>query len=98
MANSDKVKIEQNATRIIRWLAEHRAELEQNGIAEATLAGSVGLAEREVTQAVDYLENHEAVVRFPHASTTPPSMLLKPGRGLADLLEKEAEGQQAANG
>ncbi len=97
MANSDKVKIEQDATRVIRWLAEHRAVFEQTGIDETTLSGSVGLAETEITQAVDHLENHEAVVRFPHASTTPPSVILKPGRGWADLLKKVAEAGRATN-
>lgn len=97
MANSDKLKIEQNATRITDWLAEHRAEFEQQGIVEATIAGAVGLADSEVTEAVDHLENHEAVVRFPHASTTPPSIVLKPGRGWHDLLERENKGQEAAN-
>lgn len=98
MASNDKIQNELNATRITDWLAEHRAVFEQSGIDEATLAASVGLAETDVTQAIDHLENHETVVRFPHASTTPPTIILKPGRGWAELLKKKAEGLQAANG
>jgi hypothetical protein len=54
------------------------------------------LADTEVADAVDHLENHEAVVRFPHASSTPPSIVLKPGRGWHDLLQDEE--REAANG
>lgn len=97
MANQDKVKTEQDATRIIHWLTEQRATFEHEGIDEATLAGSVGLAEEEVTRAVDHLENHETVVRFPHASATPPKVILKPGRGWIEVMKNEEVERQAAN-
>ena len=83
-------KVDQNASRITHWLTEHRAEFEQGNIEEMVLANSVGLAQDEVTQALDRLENREAVVRFPHPLHTPPQIMIKPGRGWQDLLEKEA--------
>jgi hypothetical protein len=83
-------KADPNASRIIHWLIEHSAELEQGNIEEAHLADAVGLAKDEMTQAIDYLENHEAVVRFPHPLHTPPRIMIKPGRGWQDLIEKEA--------
>lgn len=95
MADDHKAKIEQDSTRIVKWLAEHRAEFEQNGVDEASIGGSVGLTEEEVTRAVDYLENHEEVVRWPQALTTPPRFLLKPGRGWPEIADRAVgEGQR----
>lgn len=94
MADDHKAKIEQDSTRIVNWLAEHRAEFEQNGVDEAGIGSSVGLTEDEVRRAVDYLENHEEVVRWPQALTTPPRFLLKPGRGWPEIADRAAgEGQ-----
>ena len=78
MADDRKTKAERNARRVAEWLAEHRTEFEQGGVAENQLAGAAGLPEKELTEAVDHLENREEVVRFPNS-------LLKPGRGWAEL-------------
>lgn len=95
MADDHKAKIEQDSTRIVNWLAEHRADFEQNGVDEAAICGSVGLTEDEVRRAVDYLENHEEVVRWPQALTTPPRFLLKPGRGWPEIADRAVgEGQR----
>ena len=94
MADDHKTKVEQDADRILNWLTQHQGEFEQNGVEEATLAGSVGLTEEEVTRAVDHLESHEEVVRMPQGLTTPPQFLLKPGRGWPERLKSAAgEGQ-----
>jgi hypothetical protein len=78
----------QNVDRIVGWLIEHRAEFEQEGVDEHGLTGSIGMSEAEVTAAVDYLENHEDVVRWPKSIDTGPRFVLKPGRGWPQLLEK----------
>jgi hypothetical protein len=88
-------EVDQNTSRIIHWLSEQRAKFEQGEIEEKFLADSVGLTKEEVTQSIDWLENREAVVRFPHPSSTPPQTMIKPGRGWQDLVEKESG--QAAN-
>ena len=80
MAEDHRTQIKQNAGRIIEWLVKHSTEFEGEGIGEDGLASSVGLAENEVMEAVDYLENHEDVVRFPHPLASPPRLVLKPGR------------------
>jgi hypothetical protein len=82
-------KADPNTIRIMQWLAEHSAEFEQGSIEEAQIASAVGLANDDVTTAIDWLENKEAVVRFPHPLSTPARTMLKPGRGWHDLLEKE---------
>ena len=87
-------EVDQNTSRIIHWLSEHRAQFEQGEIEEKFLADSVGLTKEEVTRSIDRLENREAVVRFPHPSSTPPQTMIKPGRGWQDLVEK-APGQAA---
>jgi hypothetical protein len=46
---------------------------------------SASLPAEEVTEGVDYLENREEVVRFPHPLETPLRVELKPGRGWAQL-------------
>jgi hypothetical protein len=89
-------KMDQNTSRIIHWLIEHSAEFEQGKIEEMLLADSVGLAKDEAMRAIDYLENREAIVRFPHPLSTPPQTMIKPGRGWQDLLEKDA-GKAAGN-
>jgi hypothetical protein len=80
---------DQTISRIVRWLTDHSAEFEQGEIEERLLADSTGLTKDEVTQAIDHLENREAIVRFPHPSSTPPQIMIKPGRGWQDLVEKE---------
>jgi len=93
MTDKHKAKIQQDATRLVNWLTEHRAEFEQNGVDEASLRSSVGLSEDEVREAVDYLENHEDVVRRPQALTTPPRFLLTPGRGWPVIAKGEVSTQ-----
>jgi hypothetical protein len=83
-------KADPNTSRIIHWLTEHSAEFEQGKLEEMRLADSIGLTQDEVTKAIDTLENREAIVRFPHPLSTPPQIMIKPGRGWQDLLEKES--------
>ena len=96
MAEGDKPKVEQNALRVAEWLADNRAEFEEQGINEDRVAAAVGLGEAEVAAALDRLENHEEVVRMPHALTIPPQLVLKPGRGWPEkrdeILGKKASG------
>lgn len=87
-------KVDENTSRIIDWLKAHSAKFEQGEIEENHLADSVGLTKAEVMQSIDRLENREAVVRFPHPSSSPPQTMVKPGRGWQDLVEK-APGQAA---
>jgi hypothetical protein len=97
MADDHKAKVQQDATCIVNWLTKHRAEFERDGIEESTLASSVAMTEDEAREAVDYLENHEEVVRWPQALTTPPQFLLKPGRGWPERL-KSAVGEDHISG
>lgn len=91
MANDHKAKVEQDASRIVTYLLEHRAEFEQDGVDETVLLSDVGLSEDEIREAVDRLENREDIVRWPQALTTPPRFMLKPGRGWRLILEKSPE-------
>lgn len=96
MADANKTKAEQVARRIAEWLARDEETFKRDGIEEGTLADSLGLSAEDVTAGVDYLENREEVVRFPHPSETPPRVELKPGRGWAqlrgELLGNESHG------
>ncbi|MFL6208615.1 MAG: hypothetical protein ACJ74W_07165 [Pyrinomonadaceae bacterium] len=85
MADTHKPKHDENAERVLRWLYEHRAEFEQTGVNEDSLGAAVGLPAEVVTTAVDHLENREAVARLPQPHTTPPSFVLQPARGWADV-------------
>jgi DNA-binding GntR family transcriptional regulator len=87
VAGDHKGEIQQKAARIIDWLREHRSEFEGDGIAEESLAASTSLSEDEVREAVDYLENHEDVVRYPQGDTAPSRFLLKPARNWANIRE-----------
>jgi hypothetical protein len=80
---------DQNTLQIIHWLTEHSAEFEQGQIEESRLADATGLTSNEVTRAIDHLENREAIVRFPHPLSNPPQIMIKPGRGWQELVEKE---------
>lgn len=88
MADKHKLQMEQNALRVAQWLMQSGAEFEQQGIYEDTLAAAVSLPDKDVQEAVDYLENRDEVVRIPKAMTTPPQFLLKPGRGWRDVQEE----------
>jgi hypothetical protein len=92
MAEDHRTQIKQDAGRIIEWLGKHQTEFEGEGVDENSLASAVGMAENEVTEAVDYLENHEDVVRFPHPLASPPRLVLKPGRNWPEIREEAAGG------
>ncbi len=81
MPDRNKAKIEQDANRVVSWLADNRAEFEGRGINEDSLAGAVEIGGvDQVRAAIDRLENKEVVVRRPVALTSPPKFLLTPGR------------------
>ncbi|HEX8069556.1 MAG TPA: hypothetical protein VF546_06370 [Pyrinomonadaceae bacterium] len=85
MSDEHRPKHDEQAGRVLRWLAEHRAEFEGAGVAEGSLAAAVGLSADEVTAAVDRLENREAVARIPHHDAAQTGFLLQPARGWADV-------------
>ncbi|HVG33820.1 MAG TPA: hypothetical protein VM911_12090 [Pyrinomonadaceae bacterium] len=80
MAADHKHHIQQLADKVTDWLRENRAEFEGEGVNEDGIAGSLGISEDEAAEVVDYLENHEEVVRYPQGETAPSRFLLKPGR------------------
>ena len=90
MAEDHRTQIKQDAARIIDWLIKRQTEFEGEGIDEESLASSVDMAESQVTEAVDYLENHEDVVRFPQGTTSPSRFMLKPGRNWPAIKEGAA--------
>ena len=90
MAADHKTSTDPKADRVIEWLLKHRTEFEANGVDEQSLQGAVGLPEDQLREAIDYLENHEDVARFPETLTTPPRFLLKPARGWQEIVEKHA--------
>lgn len=94
MAVKHKQEVEQNAMRVVQWLANNEVEFEQQGILEDRVAAALGLADLEAKEAVDHLENREDVVRTPKALTTPPQFLVKPGRGWPAIRDK-ALGQRS---
>lgn len=85
MADVHNPEVEERVKRIARWLAEKKDEFEGQGVREDSLASALGMSESEVTEAVDHLEEREAVVRMPHGLTSPPQFTLKGGRGWPDL-------------
>jgi hypothetical protein len=87
MAEDHKARMGQKAARVIEWLKEHATEFEGEGVAEDGLAGSAGMGEDELREVVDYLENHEDVVRYPQGVTAPSRFLLKPGRNWPSIKE-----------
>lgn len=92
MADERKSDAERNARRVAEHLARVEAEFGGEGVGEDSLAEATGLSRDEVAAAVDYLENREDVVRFPHPLSTPPRTVLKPGRGWPDLRGQIAGG------
>jgi hypothetical protein len=88
MAEGHKTKVAPGVARVVDWLVDHREEFEQPGVREESLAGAVGLTEGEVREAVDYLENHEDVVRWPQALTSPPLFVLRPGRNWPETRDE----------
>jgi cell division protein ZapA len=95
MTDQHKPRHDEKSERILRWLHEHRAEFEGSGVSEGSLAAAVGLSEEEVTEAVDHLENREAVARLPQHDTSQPGFLLEPARGWADVCEELGRGAAA---
>ncbi len=99
MPDRHKAKIEQDANRVASWLADNRAEFEERGITENSLAGAVEIGGvDQVRTAVDRLENKDVVVRSPVAMTSPPQFLLKPGRNWPETRDKLAGAQSATGG
>jgi len=95
MADHDKTHVQGNTERIIEWLLQNRAQFEQDGIEESALASAVGLSDEEVTAALDHLENHEDLARFPEALSDPPRFLLKPARGWHDIVGRQERANPA---
>ena len=94
MTDGHRPKHDEKSDRILAWLYEGRGEFEGSGVSEASLAAAVWLSEAEVTEAVDRLENREAVVRL-HGHGGAPGFVLQPGRGWADLCEEIGKGSGA---
>jgi hypothetical protein len=91
MPDRKKAKIEEDANRVVNWLAVNRAEFEGRGINEDSLAGAVEIGGvDQVRAAIDRLENKEIVVRRPVALTSPPKFLLTPGRTWPAVRDKLA--------
>jgi hypothetical protein len=89
MPDRNKAKREQDANRVVSWLADNRAEFEERGINEDSLAGAVEIGGiDQVRAAIDRLENKEIVVRRPLALTSPPQFLLTPGRTWQAVRDK----------
>jgi hypothetical protein len=94
MPDRNKAKIEQDANRVVSWLADNRAEFEERGINEDSLAGAVEIGGvDQVRAAIDRLENREVVVRRPLALTSPPKFLLTPGRTWTAVRDKQSGAQ-----
>jgi hypothetical protein len=94
MPDRNKAKIEQDANRVVSWLADNRAEFEERGINEDSLAGAVEIGGvDQVRAAIDRLENREVVVRRPLALTSPPKFLLTPGRTWTAVRDKQSGSQ-----
>jgi hypothetical protein len=87
MSDKDNAIAAQKAARVAEWLMGQGAEFEGEGVSEESLVSALGLSQDEITEAIDYLENREEVVRFPRA-LTPPQFVLKPGRGWPEIREK----------
>jgi hypothetical protein len=94
MADGHGHRRDENSDRVLRWLYEHRAEFEGDGISERSLASAVGLSERDATEAVDRLENREALARVPRHDE-PGAFTLQPARGWADVRDELGGGAAA---
>ena len=94
MPDRNKAKIEQDANRVVSWLADNRAEFEERGINENSLASAVEVGGvDQFRAAIDRLENREVVVRRPVALTNPLRFLLTPGRTWPSVRDKLAGAQ-----
>ncbi|HEX8161496.1 MAG TPA: hypothetical protein VF538_06465 [Pyrinomonadaceae bacterium] len=90
MNDGHRPKHDEKSERVLRLLYERRGEFEGAGVAESSLAAAVGLSDEEVTEAVDHLENREAVARIPQHGA---GFLLQPARGWADVCEELGRGR-----
>jgi hypothetical protein len=97
MADERKSRFDPNAERITKWLADNRAEFEDQGVAEEKLAAAVGMSPEDVTETIDHLEAREELVRVPHGLSTPPQFVLKPGRGWTEVRDGLRGDTRAAN-
>jgi hypothetical protein len=97
MTEEHKPKHDERSERVLGWLFEHRADFESAGIAESSLAAAVGLSADEVTEAVDRLENREAVARIPHHDAAHTGSLLQPARGWTDICEGFDKGSSSTS-
>lgn len=88
-------KHDEKSERVLRWLYEHRTDFEGAGVAENSLVSAVGLSDDEVTEAVDHLENREAVARIPQHGA---GFLLQPARGWTDICDELGGGRAAGGG
>src|SRR5215813_13193482 len=96
MADRRKAKTEQDANRVVSWLADNRAEFEERGINENSLAGAVEIGGADhVRAAIDRLENREVVLRSPVSWATPPQFQLILGRTRPAVRDKLAGAQSA---
>ena len=99
MTDRRETKLEEDASRIAKWLAENRARFEQDGISEDSILGVSGFENvDEIRTAVDHLENRVVVVRWREAMTTPPRFKHKPGRNWAPTREHLLGAQSARGG
>jgi hypothetical protein len=80
-------KHDPNSDRVAAWLAQNSARFEGEGVDEAGLAGAVGLDPAALTKAVDHLEGHEVIVRWPKALTSPQQFTLKAGRAWPEVRD-----------
>ena len=87
MADEHRPRHDEKSDRVLAWLFEHRGEFEGDGVSEQALAAAVGLSGEDVTEAVDRLENREALVRIPRHDA-PGSFTLQPARGWADIRDE----------
>ena len=97
MAGKHNTEVHENADHIIEWLLEHRTDFERDGVEESSLGLAVGLSEDKIREAIDHLENHEDVARFPEALSNPLRFLLKPARGWTEIVERR-RGEKRAGG
>lgn len=94
MPDRHKAKIEQDANRVVSWLADNHAEFEEQGISENSLTSAIEMGGvDQLRAAIDRLENKEVVVRRPVALTSPPQFLLRPGRTWPETRDKLAGAQ-----
>lgn len=91
MTDEHRPRHDEKSDRILAYLYEHRGEFEGEGVSEQSLASAVGFSEQDAREAVDRLENREAVVRIPRHDA-PGNFTLQPARGWADISGELGKG------